>query len=866
MKILFIAPRFPHPATKGDQARVLNSLKHLSKKHKVYFVCTAETQPSRESIKYLKTLTADLRVVRLNKLERYINLLLAPLTLLPFQVMFFHSRDAARQVRDILRQEKIDLVFCQMVRSAPYAQRIKGIPRVLDFQDAYSLNMERRFHSEKGLVKWVSFIEWQLLKRYERKLLTEFDATTIVSKRDSLAISKNKKIEIVPIGVEPARISSKRAKNRLIFTGNLRYFPNRDAIVWFTNQIFPLIKSKIPGLTLQIIGATPPKDVLSLGDRESVQVIANVKDIRPFLAEASLSVAPMRSGSGSQFKVIEALSVGTPVVLTRHAKEGLDFLTEKSLTLAGDSAKDFAEQVIRLLKNPTLLTELSKSGHREVKSFYTWETVTNKLENVLLTARKEYKKDLVRELLRWKVMPVAILLIVLLVGGLLRLYQIDSNVYFGGDEGRDVAVTQQMVETNKPILQGPPTSMVTDKGRVYYGPGYYYLIAPAVLITGGHPASGYFVTALLGTLSILLIYLIGKNLFGQRGALISSFLYAVSLYAVGFERWAWSPNMIPFFTLLAIYGLIKLVQGKQWGLLLLVTSFGFGWQLHQTFLFLLLLVGVIWIRFGIRVSLKTSLLAAAIFVLISSPLLINELRYNFPNLKTFMYYLFTQEKPFLSLVNRIVDIWSGTKELVMNALGNLGVISWFILGLGLMAAIWELSWNKRSLSGYLMLLWPVVVVLPILPLYSGEIVFDQRFIMSLLPWPFLLMGLTVEKVRKEVILTELVGVAVVILALTNLNNSGLLSRKFFGQPEAGLANMIKLTDKITERSKGKPINFNYKSDCATYEDGYRYLLKWRGVTFSSSADTSFTIYEKNSANPPQIICDDTIVIMENTVR
>lgn len=843
MKILFIAPRFPHPATKGDQARVLNSLKHLSKKHKVYFVCTAESRPSGESIKYLKTITADLRVVSLNKLERYINLLLSPLTLLPFQVMFFHSREAARQVRDIVRQENIDLVFCQMVRSAPYGQRIKGIPKVLDFQDAYSLNMERRFHSEKGLVKWVSFIEWQLLKRYERKLLTEFDATTVVSERDHLAISKNKKIEIVPIGVEPARISRKRVKNRLIFTGNLQYFPNRDAIIWFTNHVFPLIKREVPGLTLQIIGATPPKDVLSLGERGSVQVIANVKDIRPFLAEASLSVVPMRSGSGTQFKVIEALSVGTPVVLTRHAKEGLDFLTEKSLVLAGDSAKDFAEAVISLLKKPTLLTRLSKAGHSEVKDFYTWKKVTDKLEKVLLTTRKEYKKDLVRELLRWKVVPVAILLAALLVGGLLRFYQIDSNVYFGGDEGRDVAVTQQMIETKKPILQGPPTSMVTDIGRVYYGPGYYYLIAPAVLITGGHPASGYMVTALLGTLSILLTYLIGKELFGQRGALVSSFLYAVSLYAASFERWAWSPNMIPFFTLLAIYGLIKLVQGKKWGLLLLATSFGFGWQLHQTFLFLLLLVGVIWIRFGVRVPLKTSLLAAAIFTLISSPLLINELRYNFPNLKTFVYYLFSQEKSSLSLLNRMVDIWSGTKELVMSTLGNLGVVSWFLLGLGMMATIWELSWNKRSLSGYLMLLWPVVVVLPILPLYSGEIIFDQRFIMSLLPWPFLLMGLTVEKVRKEVILTGLVGVTLAILGLTNLNNSGLISGKFFGRPEAGLSHMLSATGYIARDSGGKPINFIYRTRGANYPEDYRYLLKWHKVNLDDKSPVSYTLYD-----------------------
>lgn len=848
MKILFIASRFPLPVTKGDQARVLNSLKYLSKKHEIYFLCTAESAVFRKDINHLRKFVRELHVFRLGRLERYTNLILSPLSLLPFEVMFFHSRQLARKIREVLNKTDIDLVYCQMIRTAPYGERIKGLPKVLDFQDAYSLNMEKRSRSEKGLVKWVSYLEWQLLKRYEKKLLKEFDLTTVVSKRDQEQIGPASKVRVVPIGVEPGEGGSKTIPGRLVFSGNLRYFPNRDAITWFVRNVWPLVKKSHPKASLQIVGANPTSDVKNLADRQSIEVVASPIKMGPYLATASLALAPMRSGSGTQFKVLEALAVGTPVLVTSYARGGLDFLTSSGLLETGLNPKEMATKILELLKDPKRLNKMGQLGRTEVEKYYTWKVVTTKLEAVLTEAKENFTTHHLRDLLRWKILPAALLLIALMIGGLLRFYQIDSNVYFGGDEGRDIRVTQQMLDSKKPLLQGPPTSITTDIGRVYYGPGYYYVLAPVLALTNGDPASSYFVTAFFGTMSILLIYLVGLDLLGRRGALVSAALYAISPYVVGFERWAWSPNWIPFFTLLLIYGLIKAKQKKRWGIYLIALALGIGWQLHYTFLGLVVPVAIVLWRFKSKLILKHCLGAGLVFLLVSSPLLINEFRYGFPNSKVFIYYLLHQDKPNIGLLSKIQSVWEGSATLVTRALGDLGIISWLVAILSAVSLGWHILWNKYDLTSYLMALWPAAVIIPVVIMYSGDIAFDQRFVMALLPWIFLMTGLAVEKLKKEVVVLSILGVLLSALVFSSLKGSGLISGNFFNSETHGLADMKRAVEYMKTSSNGQPVNFDYHPEGGTYPDGYLAILDWKKVKLDPRSNLVFSLYEKDPGN------------------
>jgi len=388
MKILFIASRFPYPAVKGDQNRVLNFLKYLSKTNQVYFVCTSEVTPSKQEFEYVKNIVKHVVVIPLNKTEQYKNVLLSPLYLRPFQVMFFYSEKLQTTIDFLIKKEKFDLIFCQMIRTAPYVLKYNQVPKVLDFQDAYSLNMEKRFRTESGVVKIVAFIEWVLLKRYERSLLKKFDLTLVVSERDKKVIGSQSTV-ILPIGIEVGKITSVRKKYDLVFSGNLRYFPNRDAITWFSKDVFPLIKKKIPGISLLIVGATPPADVLELAAIPGIKILANVPSIRTHLASAKLSIAPIRSGSGTQFKIIEALAAGTPVIASTYATEGIDFLTDKSIVVCEPTAKKYAREVIYLLNNNKKLKELALNGRREVLTSYTWVQIVSNLEKLLINLRSK---------------------------------------------------------------------------------------------------------------------------------------------------------------------------------------------------------------------------------------------------------------------------------------------------------------------------------------------------------------------------------------------------------------------------------------------------------------------------------------------
>ncbi len=443
-----------------------------------------------------------------------------------------------------------------------------------------------------------------------------------------------------------------------------------------------------------------------------------------------------------------------------------------------------------------------------------------------------------------KVTAFSILAVILALAALVRFYQIDSNVYMGGDEGRDAQVTEQMIETHKPILQGPPTSIVTDIGRVYYGPGYYYVNIPFFLLTGGNPDSAYIATALFGFLATVLMFLVAKDLFGWKAGLVSAALYAVSVHMVSFERWAWSPNWIPFFSLLAVYGLIQLTRGKSWGAYLLAVAFAVGWQLHYTFLFLLIAVAAIVWRFKVRIDRKTTLLSLATFLVLSSPLIINDFKYGFPNLKTALYYLFIQNKGHLAFSDKLQAVGGGTLKIIQNTLGTLGVISWLLAGLSLVALAFETVRDRGSLATYLLILWPIVAIVPVLLMYNGDIPFDERFVMSLLPWVFVMIGLAVRKFEALSAVEMAVLTLTLIVFMTSVRSFGLLDGSFFSHQPTGLANMEKAVDYMYTKTSDHKINFDYHPSGGTYPAGYLYIMKWLGLSVGSGSKT-FSLYERD---------------------
>ncbi|HEY3167286.1 MAG TPA: glycosyltransferase, partial [Candidatus Binatia bacterium] len=170
----------------------------------------------------------------------------------------------------------------------------------------------------------------------------------------------------------------------IVFLGRMDYYPNVDGVLYFTNKILPLICARIPAIEFRIIGSNPAREVRRLAKIPGVIVTGHVPDVRPYLADAALSVAPLRMARGTQNKILESISMGLPVVATPQAAKGIQ-ATSPAHLLVGNSPESFASAVINLLENPTMRACLSEAGRKGVADAHAWSASMNILDEILRT-------------------------------------------------------------------------------------------------------------------------------------------------------------------------------------------------------------------------------------------------------------------------------------------------------------------------------------------------------------------------------------------------------------------------------------------------------------------------------------------------
>lgn len=394
MNILFLTARFPQLPFKGDQTRTYHQIRLLSQRHRVSLISLAEAPISQIALEHLRQFCERIVIVRHHPTRAALNLLVAPFTDYPFQTLLRRSAKLARVVREELKNGNYDLAHVQLVRMAPYLEDVQDLPRVIDLIDALSLNMERRYRVERGLLKPAAYLEWQRLKDYERKICEMYDEITVVSAADRAAIGSFNNIHVNPNGVDLAKFdgqASERKPSTLVFVGTMDYFPNIDAACYFVREVLPLIKRQEPDVQLNIVGANPTKDVRQLASDPAVQVRGFVPDLMEYLGAAAVAVCPMRSGSGMQFKTIEAMAAGTPVVATPFALGGLEVVHGEHILVAKDSS-EFADHVVKLLRDKSLRDYLVENAIRLVRARYTWEACVAALEQTYERALRSYHK------------------------------------------------------------------------------------------------------------------------------------------------------------------------------------------------------------------------------------------------------------------------------------------------------------------------------------------------------------------------------------------------------------------------------------------------------------------------------------------
>ena len=306
----------------------------------------------------------------------------------PLQVLYFQSKELQLQLDKLLEKHNYAAVHVQHLRMSPYLAARKDVRRILDLPDAFSLYWERRKMVKRGLLTTLfENMEQRRVLKYEG-ILKEYDLSLVCSAEDLDYLEKTHhsgNLRLLPNGVDLETFASRGhdyAHNKtILFTGNMDYAPNVDAVIYFTETILPLVKAKLPEVTFIIAGQRPVPRVAALAG-EHIIVTGFVKDLAATYNSASVVVAPLRFGAGTQNKVLEAMAMGVPVVCSNIGFGGLGITSGEGAVMQTEPT-EFANSVIQLLESEEMRRRVGQEGIRVVKTKFDWDIIAKTLEGYL---------------------------------------------------------------------------------------------------------------------------------------------------------------------------------------------------------------------------------------------------------------------------------------------------------------------------------------------------------------------------------------------------------------------------------------------------------------------------------------------------
>ena len=386
MRLLFVANRMPYPPYRGDKLKIYNLAKELQH-HSLDLITIAENQEDIDSIEPLGDIFNRIDYVFIPRWKSFLNTFLTLFSNEPFQIGYFRSARFREKVYDVMNNGDYDGIHVQHIRMAQFIPSEFKHKVVLDLPDAFSMYWKRRYHSAKNpFIKAFNYLEYKRLHRFEVRTIPTFPQTLVCSKEDQRYLSEiqGAKVDVLPNGVDTKTFTSSKKgyiKNRILFTGNMDYAPNVDAVQYFVHQIFPIIKNKIPEAEFIIAGQRPVSKVRELAS-EHVKVTGFIENLAEEYAKAHVVVSPLRIGAGTQNKVLEALSMDIPVVTTFVGYEGLG-LPNAIGALPSKNADEFANNVIRILKDDEFRSQMASEGGIIIRDNFSWPSIAKKLEKYL---------------------------------------------------------------------------------------------------------------------------------------------------------------------------------------------------------------------------------------------------------------------------------------------------------------------------------------------------------------------------------------------------------------------------------------------------------------------------------------------------
>jgi polysaccharide biosynthesis protein PslH len=386
MKILWVKAGGLVPPDTGGKIRSYNILRELARQHSVtFFSFYAAHQPDLHPS--LNSMFNRLVCVPLSlpqpkssrELRDYILSLFSPT---PYGIAKFCRPEVRHRLHELCKDETFDVIVCDFVYPGDVMPWNWPGPKVLFTHNVEAIIWRRHYEvATNPLWKAISWVEWRRMEAAERRYLRLSDHVLTVSDTDRDLYARFldlQNLTTIPTGVDidyfkPLPIDEK--PNSLVFTGSMDWLPNEDAILYFVETIFPLIKQQCPDVSVEVVGRHPSRKLHAAVEREEkIRLTGWVEDIRPYIARGAVCIVPLRIGGGTRLKIFEAMAMGKAVVSTMVGAEGLNVHPGKNVLLAA-TPNEFAESVISLLRDSDLRRRLGAGARTLVQENYSWGKV-----------------------------------------------------------------------------------------------------------------------------------------------------------------------------------------------------------------------------------------------------------------------------------------------------------------------------------------------------------------------------------------------------------------------------------------------------------------------------------------------------------
>jgi glycosyltransferase involved in cell wall biosynthesis len=386
MRLLAVSTWCPYPAVNGSTQRAYHLLRALATRHHVDLVTfAAPTPPDDGAVAHLRTICRDVTVIPKSPFAPLRSSAASLFGATPHSIVQTDDPEVRALVR--AHGAGVDVAIGLQLSAARY---LDEVPRPRIFEEAEPRQIEGLASHAATLPQRLRLrLTWWKHARYLSRLAATMAAVTVVSEaeRDSLVANgvDATTVHVVANGADGADLDRPRTvatPPRLIYPGAITYAPNLEAVVWCLNQVMPRVRAVRPDVELWVTGDTGDVPLDRIPNRDSVRFTGRLPDVKDAIGGSAATVVPLQVGGGTRLKVLESLSLGTPVVSTSKGVEGID-VADGVHVLVGDTAEAFSDAVLRLLDDRRLAQRLSAAGRVRVRETYTWDAIGRRLLEVV---------------------------------------------------------------------------------------------------------------------------------------------------------------------------------------------------------------------------------------------------------------------------------------------------------------------------------------------------------------------------------------------------------------------------------------------------------------------------------------------------